>query len=62
MKQIAEAKFMNARLMVIIGQEEVQNKTAILRDIYDNVQEVINLSKLDKEIYKRLIDKIFINR
>ena len=61
MKQIAEAKFMNARLMVIIGQEEVQNKTAILRDISDNVQEVINLDKLDKEIHKRLVDKIFIN-
>ncbi|MCF7795837.1 ATP phosphoribosyltransferase regulatory subunit [Patescibacteria group bacterium] len=61
MKQIAEAKAMKAKIMVIIGQEEIQNKTAIIRDISDNVQEVINFNKLNKEIYKRLIDKIFIN-
>ncbi|MCF7906515.1 ATP phosphoribosyltransferase regulatory subunit, partial [Patescibacteria group bacterium] len=59
MKQISEAKTMKAKLMVIIGQEEIQNKTAIIRDISDNVQEVINFNKLNKEIYKRLIDKIF---
>ena len=61
MKQIAEAKSMNAKLLVIMGQEEVQNRSAIIRDISGNVQEVINLNKLSKEIHRRLIDKIFIN-
>lgn len=62
MKQIAEAKAMKSKLMIIMGQEEVQNKTAIVRDISNNVQEVVNLSKLNKEIYKRLIDKLFLNK
>jgi len=57
-RQIAQAKAMGSRFILILGQQEVVDNTIILRDIETNVQEVINYNNVIKEIKRRIIDKI----
>lgn len=57
-KQIAQAKAMGVKFILILGQQEVVDNTIILRDVETNVQEVINYNNIIKEIKRRLIDKI----
>lgn len=57
-RQIAQAKAMGSRFILILGQQEVVDNTIILRDIETNVQEVINYNNIIKEIKKKMIDKI----
>lgn len=57
-KQVAQAKAMEAKFVLILGQQEVVDNTIIIRDIETNVQEVINYNHLIDEIKKRMLAKL----
>lgn len=52
--QLEEANKANAKLTVIMGQKEIINKTALLREMESGVQEVIDFKKIHSEINRRL--------
>ena len=52
--QLEEANKVNAKLTVIMGQKEIINKTALLREMDSGVQEVIDFKKIHSEISRRL--------
>ncbi len=57
-KQIASAKAMGARLILILGQQEVVDNTILIRDTVSNVQEVVNYNNLIDEVKKKLVINI----
>ncbi len=57
-KQIASAKAMGARLILILGQQEVVDNTILIRDVNSNVQEVVNYNNLIDEVKKKLVVNI----
>lgn len=57
-KQLSAAKAMGARLVLILGQQEVTDNTILVRDTSTNVQEVVNYGNCIEEIKKRLVAKI----
>lgn len=52
--QLEEARGMNARYTLILGQKELLDSTIILRDMESGTQEVIDQKKIYTEIDKRL--------
>lgn len=54
-KQIASAKSMGSRLILILGQQEVVDNTILIRDVFSNVQEVVNYNNLIDEVKKKLV-------
>lgn len=57
-KQIAQAKYMEADYVLILGQQEVVDNTIIIRDVETNVQEIVNYDNVINEVKKRMISKI----
>lgn len=57
-RQIAQAKAMGAKFILILGQQEAVDNTIIIRDIETNIQEVISYKNLTSELKRRLISKI----
>jgi histidyl-tRNA synthetase len=53
-KQLELANKMKVKFTLILGQKEVSDGTIMLRDMAGGVQEVIDFSKIEKEINKRL--------
>lgn len=53
-KQLEIANKLNVKFTLIIGQKEVSDGTAMLRDMQGGVQEVIDFKKIEKELTKRL--------
>lgn len=52
--QLKAADRMGARIAVIIGQKEVLEETAIIRNMLDGTQETIAFKKIEKVLQKRL--------
>lgn len=52
--QLESANKLGARFTLILGQEEMLNKTIIIRDMESGVQEIVDLNKIVKEVKKRL--------
>ena len=52
--QLEIANKMNVKFALILGQEEVLNKTIIIRDMNSGNQEIIDQTKLVKELKRRL--------
>lgn len=57
-KQIANAKLLGSRLILILGQQEVTDGTILIRDVLSNVQEVVPYNNLIDEVKKKLVLKI----
>lgn len=53
-QQLETANKLRARLALIFGQKELQEKTILLRDMDAGVQEIIDQKKLTAELKKRL--------
>lgn len=52
--QLEEANFLGARLTLIIGQKEINDKTILFRDMESGNQEVIDYKKVRQELEKRI--------
>ncbi len=55
--QLDSAIKLGAKFVVILGQKEVVEGTILLRDLDSGIQEVVNISKVIKELRKRLKEK-----
>ncbi|MBU1177801.1 ATP phosphoribosyltransferase regulatory subunit, partial [Patescibacteria group bacterium] len=55
--QLRLADKMGVRMVVIIGQKEATEETALIRDMVDGVQEIVKMNKLVDEIRKGLKKK-----
>jgi histidyl-tRNA synthetase len=55
--QLKLADKMGVKFVLILGQQEVLDKTVIIRDMQTGVQETIKQEKLIKELKKRLSKK-----
>ncbi len=55
--QLEEANRIGAKITVILGQKEIMDGTALLRDMDSGIQEVIDYKKIQSEVSKRLEDK-----
>jgi histidyl-tRNA synthetase len=54
-QQLETADKLGARYALIVGQKEVQDGTAIIRDMESGVQEIIDYNKAIPEIQKKLL-------
>ena len=52
--QLEEANKLNVRFTLILGQKELQDGTALIRDMESGVQEVVDFTKIKSELEKRL--------
>jgi len=52
--QLELANKIGARIVLILGQDEVSNKTIIIKDMRSGIQEIVDLNKVVNEIKKRL--------
>lgn len=52
--QLRLAENLGVKIAVILGQKEILDKTALLRDMQSGIQEIVNLDKLVDELKKRL--------
>ena len=52
--QLEEANRVGAKYSIIIGQKEILDETAMLRDMESGVQEIIDIKKVSQELEKRL--------
>lgn len=52
--QLELANKIGAKMVLILGQDEVSNKTIIIKDMSSGVQEIVNLDRIVEEIKKRL--------
>lgn len=52
--QLEEANRVGAKYSIIIGQKEILDGTAMLRDMESGVQEVVDIKKISQELQKRL--------
>lgn len=52
--QLELAHKIGARMVLILGQDEVSNKTIIIKDMSSGVQEIVDLDKIVEEVKKRL--------
>jgi histidyl-tRNA synthetase len=52
--QLEAANKVKAKFTLIVGQKEIGDNTAIIRDMEGGVQEVIDYDKIEKELGKRL--------
>ncbi|MFH0780192.1 MAG: His/Gly/Thr/Pro-type tRNA ligase C-terminal domain-containing protein, partial [Parcubacteria group bacterium] len=55
--QLESAGKMKAKLVIILGQKEVNEGTVLLRDVDSGIQEVINGNRIVQEVKKRLKEK-----
>lgn len=53
-QQLESANKLRARITLIIGQKELQEKTILLRDMDAGVQEIVDQKKIFQELRKRL--------
>ncbi len=52
--QLEEANRVGAKYSVIIGQKEMLDETAMIRDMESGVQEIVDIKKVSQELQKRL--------
>lgn len=52
--QLEEANKLNVKFTLILGQKELQDGTALIRDMESGVQEVVDFNKIRAELEKRL--------
>ena len=52
--QLEEANRIGAKYSIIIGQKEILDETAMLRDMESGVQEIVDIKKVSQELEKRL--------
>jgi len=52
--QLEEANKLNVKFTLILGQKELQDGTALIRDMESGVQEVVDFTKIKVELEKRL--------
>jgi len=52
--QLELANKLGVKFVLIIGQDEVSNKTVIIKDMKSGIQEIVDLKKLPDEVKKRL--------
>jgi histidyl-tRNA synthetase len=52
--QLEEANFLGAKLTLIVGQKEMNDKTILFRDMESGNQEVIDYKKVRQELEKRI--------
>ena len=52
--QLEEANKLNVKFTLILGQKELQDGTALIRDMESGVQEVVDFTKIKAELEKRL--------
>ncbi|MDA3840449.1 MAG: histidine--tRNA ligase [Patescibacteria group bacterium] len=52
--QLEEANRVGAKYSIIIGQKEMLDETAMLRDMESGVQEIVDIKKVSQELQKRL--------
>ena len=52
--QLEEANKLNVKFTLILGQKELQDGTALIRDMESGVQEVVDFTKIKSELEKRL--------
>ncbi len=55
--QLEEANRIGAKISLIIGQKEIMDDTALVRDMESGIQEIIDYKKIKNEIEKRLGEK-----
>jgi histidyl-tRNA synthetase len=55
--QLEEANRIGAKLCVVIGQKELLDNTALIRDMESGIQEIVDYKKIKTEIEKRLGEK-----
>ncbi len=57
-QQLEVADKLGVKLVVILGQQELLNGTAIIRDMEDGSQEIVNREKIIEETKKRLKQRV----
>ena len=55
--QLEEANRIGAKISIILGQKEIMDGTALIRDMDSGIQEVIDYKKIQSEVQKRLEEK-----